>query len=143
MKDLKDYADIADSLNSLLDFLDAGGTFPPESHEGEEFRNDQGLLPLREPGYYHRYTIPTEGVDGPGRRRLVRGNDGDTYYTNDHYDSFTPFKRDTDDTQSTGSDAPGTLGCGPENPRKGYLLDTGSGTQWIPTKPQPDLDKHF
>ncbi len=47
------------------------------------------LLPLEPAGYYREYTVPTPGSRDRGARRLVLGDSGETYYTGDHYQSFT------------------------------------------------------
>jgi guanyl-specific ribonuclease Sa len=46
------------------------------------------LRPQLGRGYYHEYTVPTPGAPNRGARRVIRGNKGETYYTNDHYQSF-------------------------------------------------------
>lgn len=60
----------------------------PFDRDGTTFQNREGLLPDREQGYYREYTVITPGSDDRGARRLVIGEDGDTWYTRDHYDSF-------------------------------------------------------
>ncbi|MEU5463738.1 ribonuclease domain-containing protein [Streptomyces althioticus] len=71
-----------------LRLIDEGGPFPYE-RDGSVFGNFEGLLPRRERGYYREYTVPTPGSDDRGARRLVTGRNGETYYTDDHYASFT------------------------------------------------------
>ncbi|MPY84572.1 MAG: ribonuclease N [Actinophytocola sp.] len=56
--------------------------------EGSVFGNREGLLPQRPYGYYREYPVPTPGSDDRGARRLVVGEDGELYYTGDHYQSF-------------------------------------------------------
>jgi len=55
------------------------------------FRNDQGLLPRRSPGYYQEFVHPTPGVSGVGPQRIIRGQGGELYYTPDHYKTFIPL----------------------------------------------------
>jgi len=62
--------------------IEAGGA------EGSVFGNLEGLLPQRPHGYYREYPVPTPGSDDRGARRLVVGEDGELYYTGDHYQSF-------------------------------------------------------
>ena len=50
--------------------------------------NRENLLPLRPPGHYREYVDPTEGMAGPGPRRIIIGQDGELYYTKNHYKSF-------------------------------------------------------
>jgi ribonuclease T1 len=39
-------------------------------------------------GYYREYTVPTPGSDDRGARRIVTGEEGELYWTGDHYRSF-------------------------------------------------------
>ena len=53
---------------------------------GDKFGNREGILP------YNNYTecdIDTNGKDSRGACRLVFSDDGQYYYTEDHYESFT------------------------------------------------------
>ncbi|MFM9628137.1 MULTISPECIES: ribonuclease domain-containing protein [Streptomyces] len=70
-----------------LDLIDAGGPFP-YAKDGAVFGNFEGLLPRHERGYYREYTVPTPGSHDRGARRIVTGQGGEIYYTDDHYDSF-------------------------------------------------------
>ncbi len=70
-----------------IDLIQAGGPFPV-AQDGAVFENREGLLPNRERGYYHEYTVPTPGSDDRGARRIVTGANGEMYWTADHYDSF-------------------------------------------------------
>uniref|UniRef100_UPI0035710E51 ribonuclease domain-containing protein n=1 Tax=Streptomyces capillispiralis TaxID=68182 RepID=UPI0035710E51 len=56
-------------------------------------RDFEGLLPQRPRGHYREYTVPTPGSPDRGARRIVTGRDGETYYTDDHYASFTAVLR--------------------------------------------------
>ena len=40
-------------------------------------------------GYYAEYTVETPGSSDRGARRIVGGESGELYYTDDHYDSFS------------------------------------------------------
>ncbi len=46
------------------------------------------LLAQRARGYYREYTVKTPGARDRGARRIVAGNGGEFYYTDDHYRSF-------------------------------------------------------
>lgn len=70
-----------------LDLIREGGPFPYRQ-DGAIFQNRERLLPLKPKGYYHEYTVETPGSDDRGARRIITGNDGELYYTDDHYDSF-------------------------------------------------------
>ena len=52
---------------------------------GDTFGNREGLLP---DGKYHECDIDTLGADSRGAKRLVWDEDGNIYYTADHYESF-------------------------------------------------------
>lgn len=56
--------------------------------DGEVFKNREGLLPEKPPGYYTAWTVDTPGLSYRGKRRAVRGAEGELYYTDDHYRSF-------------------------------------------------------
>ena len=64
-----------------------GGPFPYD-RDGITFENREGILPEEERGYYSEYTVPTPGEEDRGARRIVSGEDGDQYYSDDHYASF-------------------------------------------------------
>jgi ribonuclease T1 len=72
---------------SVLAAIDRGG---PYAHRQDDtvFGNFEALLPERPDGYYHEFTVATPGSPDRGERRLVVGQDGDIYYTSDHYESF-------------------------------------------------------
>lgn len=70
-----------------LELVRSGGPFP-YARDGITFSNREGILPAQRRGYYREYTVPTPGEDDRGARRIVGGERGDRYYTDDHYDSF-------------------------------------------------------
>jgi len=72
-----------DTLGLVAD----GGPFPFEQ-DGGVFQNRERLLPLQATGYYHEYTVITPGSPDRGARRIIVGECGDRWYTDDHYDSF-------------------------------------------------------
>lgn len=67
--------------------IKAGGPFPYK-RDGIVFGNYEGLLPAHPRGWYHEYTVPTQGMSSRGVRRLITGKDATMYYTGDHYKSF-------------------------------------------------------
>ncbi|MFJ3719337.1 ribonuclease domain-containing protein [Streptomyces sp. NPDC090057] len=75
-----------------LALIDRGGPYP-YARDGVVFGNFEGHLPRQPRGYYHEYTVPTPGSADRGARRLVTGRDGETYYTDDHYNSFRAVLR--------------------------------------------------
>lgn len=70
-----------------LELIRDGGPYPYD-RDGITFGNREGILPSQSRGYYREYTVPTPGVSHRGARRIVGGEDGDRYYTDDHYESF-------------------------------------------------------
>jgi len=60
----------------------------PYSQDGVVFGNLEGALPAHQRGYYHEYTVKTPGSADRGARRLITGDEGEFYYTADHYASF-------------------------------------------------------
>ena len=53
---------------------------------GDRFGNYEGRLP--EDDDYHECDIDTLGKKSRGAKRIVYSDDGDIYYTDDHYESF-------------------------------------------------------
>lgn len=80
----------AEAMQTLA-LIDEGGPFP-YPRDGVEFENREGLLPARPAGYYREYTVRTPGVKSRGTRRIVTGQGGERYYSDDHYESFTRVK---------------------------------------------------
>jgi len=60
----------------------------PYAQDGKTFSNRERRLPLRTNGYYREYTVKTPGARDRGARRIIAGNGGEFYYTEDHYRSF-------------------------------------------------------
>jgi ribonuclease T1 len=77
-----------DGIAATLALVETGGPFTHDQ-DGSTFQNREGHLPDQPEGYYREYTVETPGSDDRGARRLVIGENGETYYTADHYDSFT------------------------------------------------------
>ncbi|MFI1718299.1 ribonuclease domain-containing protein [Streptomyces litmocidini] len=78
-----------------LDLIARGGPFP-YARDGAVFSNFERVLPRRERGYYHEYTVRTPGERDRGARRIVTGRSGETYYTDDHYETFREVVADED-----------------------------------------------
>lgn len=72
--------------------IDRGGPFP-YAKDGVVFGNYEKLLPRQKRGFYHEYTVRTPGSRDRGARRIVTGQDGKIYYTDDHYKSFRTVLR--------------------------------------------------
>ena len=72
---------------TVLDEIADGGPFEFDQ-DGRTFQNRERHLPRRDAGYYEEYTVPTPGESDRGARRIVTGECGERYYTDDHYASF-------------------------------------------------------
>jgi ribonuclease T1 len=72
----------------VLELIRAGGPYR-YSQDDQVFGNFERILPRRDRGYYREYTVPTPGESDRGARRIVAGDNGEKYYTDDHYESFT------------------------------------------------------
>ncbi|MEU6816401.1 ribonuclease domain-containing protein [Streptomyces sp. NPDC046860] len=75
-----------------LALIDRGGPYP-YGRDGIVFSNFEGHLPKHPRGYYHEYTVPTPAARDRGARRIVTGDGGEFYYTEDHYNSFRAVLR--------------------------------------------------
>ena len=56
---------------------------------GDYFGNYEGILPDDDGQTYHECDIDTLGENKRGSKRIVYSDDGDIYYTEDHYETFT------------------------------------------------------
>ena len=81
------YEDLPREAQDTIELIDEGGPFPYDK-DGTTFQNREGILPDAPEGYYSEYTVITPGSDDRGARRIVAGEDGELYYTDDHYASF-------------------------------------------------------
>lgn len=83
--------DLPAEAQQTLIFIKQGGPFS-YARDGVIFNNYEGILPRRERGYYHEYTVKTPGIRHRGARRIISGGtpqQGQEYfYTDDHYVSF-------------------------------------------------------
>ncbi|MFN8519409.1 MAG: ribonuclease domain-containing protein [Chloroflexota bacterium] len=75
-----------EAIDTLL-LISVGGPFPYDQ-DGATFQNREGVLPAHPRGYYHEYTVETPGSADRGARRIVTGDAGERFYTDDHYASF-------------------------------------------------------
>ncbi|WP_137990552.1 ribonuclease domain-containing protein [Streptomyces vilmorinianum] len=80
-------ADLPAEARTTLGLIERGGPFPYEK-DGATFSNFERILPQHKRGYYREYTVRTPGERDRGARRIVTGQGGETYYTNDHYETF-------------------------------------------------------
>jgi len=79
--------DLPPQAVDTLRLIAAGGPFP-YSKDGATFQNREGLLPEQSSGFYREYTVVTPGSTDRGARRIIGGEDGSRFYTDDHYASF-------------------------------------------------------
>jgi guanyl-specific ribonuclease Sa len=68
--------------------IQSNGPFPYPHDDGKVFTNQEKLLPPKNTGYYHEYTVKTPNEPTRGTRRLIMGQAQELYYTGDHYKSF-------------------------------------------------------
>jgi ribonuclease T1 len=84
--------DLPAEASATIARIDAGGPYP-YAQDGAVFQNREGLLPPRPSGWYREYTVETPGSPDRGARRIVAGEDGTLYWTDDHYESFRVIRR--------------------------------------------------
>lgn len=85
-------ADLPPEAGQTLDLIDAGGPYPYGQDDGV-FQNREEILPDEPDAYYREYTVETPGSDDRGARRIVAGDGGELYWTDDHYASFARIER--------------------------------------------------
>ncbi len=76
----------------VLALIDKGGPYPYRQ-DGTVFGNFEKVLPRQKRGYYHEFTVRTPGERDRGPRRIVTGEGGEFYYTDDHYETFKAVLR--------------------------------------------------
>ncbi|MFE7095959.1 ribonuclease domain-containing protein [Streptomyces erythrochromogenes] len=76
----------------VLALIDKGGPYPYRQ-DGTVFGNFEKALPRQKRGYYHEFTVRTPGERDRGARRIVTGEGGEFYYTDDHYQTFKAVLR--------------------------------------------------
>ncbi len=77
---------------ATLALIDQGGPFPYDK-DGSTFGNFEALLPDHPRGYYAEYTVLTPGSRDRGARRIIAGDGGELFWTEDHYASFERIAR--------------------------------------------------
>lgn len=80
-------AELPHEARQTLALIRTGGPFPYE-RDGIVFGNYEKRLPQQFRGYYTEYTVRTPGRRDRGPRRIIAGQQGEYYYTQDHYRSF-------------------------------------------------------
>jgi ribonuclease T1 len=79
-------------LTETLKRIDAGERIERFRNDGISFQNREGRLPKKPAGYYREWVHPTPKLPGPGPQRVVTGENGEAYYTADHYKSFKKIR---------------------------------------------------
>lgn len=79
--------DLPPEAREVLKLIEKGGPFPFD-RDGIVFGNFEKRLPIKERGYYREFTVVTPGVRHRGARRIVTGQGGEKYYSDDHYKTF-------------------------------------------------------
>jgi ribonuclease T1 len=64
------------------------GERDPHRNDGGVFGNREGRLPQKPNGYYREYVVRTPRISHAGPQRLIIGEQGEVFYTSDHYASF-------------------------------------------------------
>jgi len=80
-------AELPAEARRTIGLIRKGGPFPFD-RDGAAFGNFEKRLPMKGRGYYREYTVRTPGATTRGARRIVAGNGGELYYSDDHYRSF-------------------------------------------------------
>ncbi|MBX7067451.1 MAG: hypothetical protein K1X28_09485 [Parachlamydiales bacterium] len=78
-------------LSPTIERIQKGIKFP-HRNDGTVFKNREGLLPKRHSSYYREYVHPTPGIEGPGPQRIIVGENGELFYSPDHYQTFIQVK---------------------------------------------------
>ncbi len=80
-------AELPVEARDTLRAIKQGGPFA-YPRDGVVFNNFEQVLPKRQRGYYHEYTVITPSVHNRGVRRIISGEINEYYYTADHYQTF-------------------------------------------------------
>lgn len=80
-------AELSAEARDTLRAIKQGGPFA-YPRDGVVFNNFERVLPERQRGYYHEYTVITPGASNRGVRRIISSEANEYYYTADHYQTF-------------------------------------------------------
>jgi ribonuclease T1 len=86
-------AELPPEARETLQLIRNNGPFP-YPRDGVVFGNYEHVLPQQPRGYYHEYTVKTEGAHNRGARRIVCGPVRECYYTDDHYRTFRRIREE-------------------------------------------------
>ena len=85
------FKDLPAEAQQALALIKSNGPFP-YPQDGKTFGNREKRLPMRAQGYYREYTVKSPGARDRGARRIIAGNGGEFYYTDDHYRTFARIR---------------------------------------------------
>ncbi|WP_371614953.1 ribonuclease domain-containing protein [Streptomyces sp. NBC_00454] len=85
-------AALPQQARDVLALIDKGGPYQYRQ-DGTVFGNFEKALPQKKRGYYHEFTVKTPGERDRGARRIVTGEGGEFFYTDDHYKTFKAVLR--------------------------------------------------
>ena len=80
-------AQLPKEARETLALIKKGGPYP-YAKDGVVFGNREARLPKQKRGYYREFTVKTPGERTRGARRIVAGQAGEYWYTDDHYATF-------------------------------------------------------
>lgn len=80
-------AELPSEARQTLQLIKNGGPFP-YSRDGITFGNFEKRLPAQKRGYYREYTVKSPWRNDRGPRRIISGQGGEYFYTDDHYQTF-------------------------------------------------------
>ena len=80
-------AQLPKEAREALALIKKGGPYP-YAKDGVVFGNREARLPKQKRGYYREFTVKTPGERTRGARRIVAGQAGEYWYTDDHYATF-------------------------------------------------------
>ena len=83
---------VPEKVYDVLDKIEKNNGTPPSGYKGGKiFQNSDKKLP--EGTTYKEYDVnPNIAGQNRGSERIVIGNDGTVWYTNDHYETFLKMK---------------------------------------------------
>lgn len=85
-------AALPQQARDVLALIDKGGPYQYRQDD-TVFGNFEKVLPQKKRGYYHEFTVKTPGERDRGARRIVTGEGGEFFYTDDHYKTFKAVLR--------------------------------------------------
>ncbi len=80
-------ADLPNAAQRTIALIQKGGPFPFD-RDGAVFQNRERLLPQKPHGFYREYAVVAPGNNDRGPMRIVAGEGGELFYTDDRFVSF-------------------------------------------------------